>query len=557
MAIAEVRPLRRRNKIGWFGLPPDDAVMAVFRERDYVIEPFGDADVLSADQVDATAAVIFVQDPSRATSLLGPLKAHGNALLDHGCLIFITLVTELRMPGEGVRSLAMPVAQVIGRQNWPIAGAAILNADERRKAGVTRVDDAPLPHIRLFRAGTPWHQVANAIAASDHDFAPSATLRIEPAGLALQADHDVLVRRAFADCSSVHLVPMDEAGKSGATVFRAYADLQTGHLGPWPQPYFVKLGKREKITREYQHYLRVVDPYVPFHLGPRLITERCYLGASEGVIVGDFVNRAESLRECAARDRGSHAIASLFHSTLHGWYRWAKEVAVPMTEHFKVPRFQGMEVRLNEAEQLGARNRPDELQELFAQSRFCLPVLSGPIHGDLHASNILVRGHDAILIDFFAHREAMPVLFDVACLEASLLIDGFASDDRDIAPWLTSVRPLYTGPLLLNACATAHPKEPSGWFYHCANQLRIVARDFQRSDGQYAAVLAIALLRKANKDPDLSGKDSRRRAAAYVIAEMLLLETFGRALAAGNARSRVRTYRRRSHRIDYVRRRDK
>lgn len=553
MAIVEVRPLRRRNKIGWYGSPPDDTVVAIFRERDFVVEPFRDADFLSADHVDAAAAVIFVQDPNKAASFVGTLDKYGKALLDKGCLIFVTLVTEHRLPNGGVVSFALPVARVIGRQGWPIAGAAILSPGERSEAGIAQHDDAPLPHVRLFRAGTAWHQVANAITASDHDFSPNTTLRIEPSGLSLDADHEVLVRRAFADCLSVHLVPMDEAGKSGAKVFRAYADLQTGHLGPWPQPYFVKLGPREKIIQEYQHYLRVVDPYVPFHLGPRLITERCYLGALEGVIVGDFVNRAESLRECAARDRASHAIASLFHSTLHGWYRWAKEVVVPLTQQIQMPRFRGMDVRLNEAELLGAHKRPEELRELFAQSQHCLPVLSGPIHGDLHASNILVRGHDAILIDFFAHKEAMPLLFDVACLEASLLIDGFASDDRDIDQWLESVRPLYMEPLLLKACATTHPKEPSCWFYHCANQLRIVARDFQRCEGQYAAILAIALLRKASKDLKLKGKDSQRRAAAYVIAETLLVETFGRALAALKAKTRVRTYRRQPHRIDCIR----
>lgn len=167
------------------------------------------------------------------------------------------------------------------------------------------------------------------------------------------------------------------------------------------------------------------------------------------------------------------------------------------------------------------------LDRQFQSSATLQPVLMGPIHGDLHASNILVRANDAIVIDFYAHHNDMPILYDVACLEASLLLDGFASDDRKVLAWLKSIAPLYQGALLDNACATVHPKDASAWFFACITQIRLFARDAQRCRGQYAAILAVALLIKASKDPSLKGKQSMRRAAACVLAEQLLDGAFG------------------------------
>ena len=428
------------------------------------------------------------------------------------------------------------MATIIGRNKLPVAGLSIFTPEELKVARLRPSSDQPLPHVRFFKVGTPWNLVANAIAATDQEAPPSAALDIAlPKDIRLDAAEELLLRRAFADCASIHLSSMDDEGKSGASVFRAYADLQEGLLGPWPQPYFVKIGPRGKVFQEYQNYLAVVDPYVPFHLGPRLIPERCHLGAAQGIIVGDFVERAESLRDCASRGRAVPAIAALFHSTLHGWYRFASEKPIPLTQRLNVPDFTRVSRRLRHARRLGSTKSASDLCQLFEQSKYLLPVLVGPIHGDLHAANILIRASDAILIDFCAHRVDMPVLFDIACLEASLLIDGFASDGRKILPWLRSIAPLYDGALLETACATAHPKEPSAWFFSCVNQIRLFARDMQRNSGQYAAALAVALLRKASKDPYLRGKDNFRRAAAYVLAEKLLIEAFDKTLAASMA----------------------
>ena len=70
-------------------------------------------------------------------------------------------------------------------------------------------------------------------------------------------------------------------------------------------------------------------------------------------------------------------------------------------------------------------------------------VKIGPIYGDLHAANVCIRADDAIVIDFCAHRSA-PLVYDAACLEASLFVDGFRTDDKlVIASLVQHLLPLY------------------------------------------------------------------------------------------------------------------
>lgn len=143
----------------------------------------------------------------------------------------------------------------------------------------------------------------------------------------------------------------------------------------------------------------------------------------------------------------------------------------------------------------------------------------------MHVFNVRVRGSDAVLLDFYAHRQD-PVLCDFASLEASLLVDGFEDDGRQVAEWYQSIRPLYDGALFEVIRSHPSPKEPSCWFYDCARHVRRHAVHWELGQGQYAAALAIALLNKAIKDPQLSGADSDRRAAAWALGELVLRRAF-------------------------------
>jgi len=347
--------------------------------------------------------------------------------------------------------------------------------------------------------------------------------------LKLLSKYELLIRRAFWDCVEVHLVPMPLGdGRSGVPVYRAYAELQPGHargqIGRWPQPYFVKIGIRKKIFAEYENYEDNVDPYLPFHLGEHLVHQRCCLGVHDGVIVGDYVEESESLRDSARKGCASAAIACLFDRTLLGWYRHASETQTPLSEGLLFSFPQRIDPsRIARARQLGATKDIRQLRELF---RHCtsVPVLVGPIHGDLHSANVRVRATDAIAIDFGAHR-SFPLVYDAACLEASLLIEGFAEDKRNIQEWLDSLGPLYDlSPL--ERLPHINPKNRSFWFHTCVRQIRHYARQWERGELQYAGALALALLIKASKDRKAPEREASRRAAAYTLAERVLSLAF-------------------------------
>ena len=240
------------------------------------------------------------------------------------------------------------------------------------------------------------------------------------------------------------------------------------------------------------------------------------------------------------------AITCLFNHTLSGWYRCAQEDRLDSSQLGKsfarrFPRMRkGMEARIERAQQLGATKTLDELRALFQKCE-SLPVLVGAIHGDLHAGNVRVRATDAIVIDFFAH-EIGPLVYDAASLEASLLVDGFEDGERfvrsemaeaaiqeldvRIKDWICSIETLYNHVPLRAMLMHPNPKNPSCWFHACVRQIRLFARQVEAGDYQYAAVLAVALLRKATKDLKAAEPEASRRAAAYVMAERVLLNTF-------------------------------
>jgi hypothetical protein len=142
-------------------------------------------------------------------------------------------------------------------------------------------------------------------------------------GSAGHPERVMVLKRAFWNCSELRLKLLD-GGMSGAPAFKAYASLeaglvQQGGTGAYPHLYFVKIGPRKKVVDEYDKYCSHIFEYVPFHLGPRLRRDRCNLGSTQGILVGDFVEGAESLITCARGARCGHAISNLFDKTLGGW----------------------------------------------------------------------------------------------------------------------------------------------------------------------------------------------------------------------------------------------
>jgi len=522
----ELNRLRGRKQVAWFGTTPPHDGRRVFEEREYLVTSCTDVDLQEPAYLAGLSAVVFTQSVEKPLQIAKDLEQHAQRLLNYDCRII------LRSAQSGLPILT----NLIDLLRLPTGGLPPHEAEKLSKWQNPKNGDPPLPHARYFDESVLWSNVANFVSDGQPGAAPNRALnitiedRVDSQGKKhksfLTEQSTLLLQRAFADCKDIHLVPMPD-GHSGVAVYRACAELAGGLHGQWPQPHFVKIGKRGKIFAEYKIYEENVDPYVPFHLGPHLVRERCCLGANEGVIVGDYVEESESLRNCAFDGRSASAIACLFDRTLLGWHRQAHKVWTPLSagllRHFP-RRIDGQ--RFKRAQQLGATRNLQQLRSLF-ELCVSMPVLVGPIHGDLHAANVRVRATDAIVIDFFAHRSNYPLLYDAATLEASLLVEGFANDDRNAQEWLDSLAPLYDYRPLDAAVTQANPKNRSFWFHACVQQIRRYARQWECGRDQYAGALALALLIKTSKDPSAPETEASRRAAAYVLAERVLSKTFG------------------------------
>jgi hypothetical protein len=172
---------------------------------------------------------------------------------------------------------------------------------------------------------------------------------------------------------------------------------------------------------------------------------------------------------------------------------------------------------------MGATRSVDELRDLFARCA-TTPIRVGPIHGDLHATNVLVRSNDAIIIDYEKLEPGMPLLFDAASLEGGLLVEGFVEDikHRGRDGWFDSILPLYDSSPIIDWMKPCDQHDPSAWFYSCVRQIRTYALHLECKPGQYAATLGFVLACKSCNPATFDAQCEIARAAAFVLAEKVL-----------------------------------
>lgn len=539
MAIQLFAAVRSRCRIGLVDEDPTPDVVAALRGY----EPYrcDDASVADSGLLATTAAVIFQQSQLHPNRIVEQLTQLAPALLWHGCLIFIQPIPMV--PGASAQRLRSTFVRAINDLQLPVSG---LTADELSQLGgwVGKSNTPVLTPLVYVTEPDDWNAVLMVLQMHPPGDGPTPGphLLVKDAdGNDQELGHEqtLLVQRAFYDSSKVHLEELRN-GLSGVRAYRAYVDQQVNRVGDdWPYRYFVKIGPRNKVATEYLAYRDIALEHLPYHLGPRLRLERCALGHKSGIIVSDYVCGAETLRDCARDSRSAAALANLFNVTLRAWHNSARPEDAPLEEHLRkrfpaaVPSF-----RKHLIEEYGAKKNLDELRVLLL-ARDSRPVRMGVIHGDLHATNVLVRGGDAILIDFEKVETAAPVLRDLACLEGGLFVDGFIKDRRDPTAIIASIECLYGRNQMpgdrVNPC---HPMDGSAWFFDCVMQIRMQARQIEPDPTQYALVLASELLHKAcnshNFDEDLNGtgggsatgpgvRMEQTRAMAYLLAERILV----------------------------------
>lgn len=534
MAIVEFSSGGERNVVGCFGEQPSVEALKAFDDLGYKITQFGIPELTDPAKLAVTDSVIFSQNAKKPTRIFDQLSRFAKTLLAHDCRIYVR-AAQPEVNEDRMRAIAV---NAIDTLQLPHSG---LSDNESALLGdwfIERQYPAFAPFVHLCESPDNWPKIAKTIRNNPAGKAPNLAMKIDSVDskgqdVVMTDEQLLLVRRAFWNCASVHLVGMPD-GLSRVQVFRAYAELAQGLPGKWPYLYFVKVGDRHKIAAEYRRYQASALEYIPYHLGPRLRQDRCGLAASDGIIVGDYVSGAESLRDCAKDGRAAPAIGNLFNSTLLAWRYVATPQQRSIPEYLEhlfplaIPPHREHLIR-----ELGATLSISEMKALFMACRG-KPVLAGPIHGDLHATNVLVRSSDAIVIDFEKVGFDMPLVYDAASLEGGLFVDGFIDDHRTPMSLLASIACLYEKAAFDTEAVPCHPKDKSAWYFDCVRQIRIHASQMERGSGQYATALALALVKKACNSEDFrdpSGTSTHTnqqmtrehlRAAAYVLAERIL-----------------------------------
>jgi hypothetical protein len=248
---------------------------------------------------------------------------------------------------------------------------------------------------------------------------------------------------------------------------------------------------------------------------------------------------AETLRDCVRDGRGVHVIGNLFNQTLISWRR-AAEVQQRLLWDFLEKHLRERSIIPEHRQPLvkayGGERTLGELKVFMSQACASQPILIGMIHGDLHATNVLVRMNDAVIIDLERISADQPLLLDAASLEGGLFVDGFVGDPRSAKKVLDSITPLYTATALEQDDHYCNAADRSAWFVDSVRQIRMQARQMERQRHQYGWTLAAVLLKKAcnpDKLPENMGGTASTyamltrehvRAMAFVVAEKIILE---------------------------------
>jgi len=527
------RGLRRKKIVFYEEEPPKEATNYL---REYELCRFNEIELVDSKKLVEVAAVIFRQRAHQPRKIAHYLKQFAENLLWHDCRIFVETAPGRKDP-SALFVMRDFITDAIRDEKLPHTSLSAVEADSR---AMLAGNAPPLsPAIRICNQFEIWSWVFKDLQDYPPGVSPFVGLEIEffdgnDVINETSREKTILLQRAFHDCHKVKLVRNSD-GLSGIDTYRVYAIPRDKlvNFAP-PYEYFVKIGNRGKISKEYLAYRDFALEHIPFHLGPRLRLNRCALGTQQGIIVSDYVSGSEKLSNCAQDGRAVPIIANLFNTTLRAWQDCRRKVENPLQDYLrermpdKIPKHRRPLIK-------GYENlkKPTELRGLLEKIS-SKPVLLGIIHGDLHALNILVRGGDAIVIDFEKVGDERPLLLDLASLEAGLFVEGFIGDTRTPEAILESIGSLYDVVALVSLdFIPCDPSSRSAWFFDCVRQIRMQARQIELANGQYALTVAVELAKKAcnetvfNCQAEIEDEKMTReelRATAYILSERILVK---------------------------------
>lgn len=477
-----------RPVVLWFGPDASGDLKREFSNRGLLLEKVSDT-AKDQDLVRARGAVYVFEKATLAQSIERFTKTYERAI-DHGLLIYLLAESD---------AVQGSIGNVLARMN----GSARFH---RRTQPVEPHDIAEL--CARFSAGRPH----------------TTSLDIDglPAGHLSEEDRFLLCR-AFGDCSAIRLTPL--AGGRSATVFSVQATFRDSRAGPRPLPFFAKLDEREKVATEIQKYETYATYHIPFNLRPNLDVGRCIHGARRGILVGNFVEKSESLWDVARKGMGSRCIHALFEDTLRGWRSQAVQtepisasVASALAHVVSPDRIQDEYVRFAGAQGMSMSSAEMWNVLLGLNQSYRL----APMHGDMHGENVRVRGSDAIVIDLLS-TDRGPLASDLAGLETWLVFElppeQLSDDARN--RWVSLVDELYKPEAIDKLPKLESSDLSTSWIRDCVRQIRMIAATTQECSTEYQSAVAVYLMRRAMY-PAANDADSYRRSYAYLTAARIV-----------------------------------
>ena len=485
-----------RQEVLWFGDAPPIAFAREFANRRLTVTPVSDGAPLPP--LAGVAAAVFALPKRDREAVYAAAKAHARTLVDQGARVDLTA----------------PDDTIMGRLQARLG--PLLS----------------LPNVNVRTAPKPF-EVAEGIARHPAGWKPRSDLEIvvadnrEP----IRKADEPLFQRAFHHCRRIALVELT-GGRSDARVFAVHMTVDRSNAGAWPQPAFVKLDLNHKVAREARNYREFAEKFIPFGLRPNI--QDVIVGGERSLLVGDFVDRSESLWDLARRNVAASAVTALIDETLGGWRDQAYaadpvegSVARAMVE---AGLCDPQRLRLSYPEMAATFGAPiapaalwDQLLALTQRYRVA------PVHGDLHGENVRIRNGRAILIDLASVARG-PLTADLAALEtwfAFELPPGQPEEQFEDCGWREEINRLYAPSAFQHPPGPCDPTSRLGWMSTVVRQIRHMGIAAQSCPTEYQTAVAVQLLRRCQWD-DGPTADRYRRGLGYAVAAGLAQDATSR-----------------------------
>ena len=456
----------------------------------------------------------------------------------------------IRALADGGAHKAFAMGLMIGI--WPEGPQSRTQAELFRE----EIPEASQPHRFQPNDGRRWIEIQEDLEVLAESFrvhepgphAGNPVIRSYDPDLSIPSEHALLLSRAFQDADKLIVEALAE-GKTADGVYRVFVELKGRDRGPQPMPFVFKVAQTKKAVNadewinplytERYNYRQWAEPFIPFHLRPGLLEERCVTTPFWSAITCNFVDGAVSLETVLQNRQGAGLLFSLFETTLRGFraHTLRSEPEAEVIRTYILNRIDAR--RLSEVKELNPRvgmaieggftGTPEQLQADLADAAKGKVSRRGIYHGDLHLANIMVRHRDSIVIDFGSMGDFGPITADPAALEASIVFGSRPSTSKELqAERRDYVDELYRAPLVPPSPSAEHFQ--FAWMNRAVRELRHVVYCCGTTELEILLMLSASLLRFARFSPAGYGNlvvqkiSEERKAYALVIAQRVYRE---------------------------------